>query len=268
MPYNPGPNSENKNRKSQNDPNNKPSGSDSYKPWHGRRERKKEGKYTPLTAEQQHLMIETAEAGDTKDELIVKCLLHLGLRADEFAHMRADWVQVKPNGDVDVVIPAEDVCTGGNASLGKNNSGGANPHDRGDPCHKCRQDHRSGKWKAKTDNSPRTITVPDQWTNPYTGEKEQTGLPELLQGWFTLNDQIPMTGGTVNNRIRRMLRTAEIDRDCTAHDFRNTYGINLASKNFDRWAIRDLMGHGDTRVADDYIKYSGRRGRQNFERKY
>lgn len=62
-------------------------------------------KREPLEDYEADELIETASASSTQDELIVRTLLHTGLRANEFAHLTAGWVNFQKD---EVRVPAHE----------------------------------------------------------------------------------------------------------------------------------------------------------------
>ena len=222
------------------------------------------GKFWPLSPGQIEDFHEAAtELNDPKAELTGLTLLYSGLRNAEFHHMRDDWLEYSAQGQLRIVVPKEAICTGGAGQTGKNNADGANLHQRGQPCSRCRASTPnwvSGSddmWHPKSDaGGGRVIPIPEP------------DAVDILEWWFETNNAVPMLHKGVNSRIERIAEKAGIERDVTAHDLRDTYGTTLARREFDRWKIKDLLGHSSLDSTEKYIKFVGRELDQAFDEKW
>ncbi len=228
--------------------------------------------FWPLNVDQAERFHEAAtEADEPKEELTGLVLLNSGMRNAEFHHMRANWLEYSDRGTLRIVVPYGEVCTGGVGATGENNAEGANLHDRGSSCRKCREntpswvgqskgkgkDYHDGKWHPKTKaGGGRTIPIRDEDTI------------DILEWWFEQNDEIPILHNAVNNRIESICERANIDREVTAHDLRTTYATMLARKEFDQRYVRDVMGHAETSSTDPYYKFVGADLEDEFDEKW
>lgn len=217
--------------------------------------------FWPLAVEQRDAFHEAAKNSDNPlEELVGLTLLHTGLRNGEFCHMRENWLETDDEGELRVVVPYEEVCTGGVGPTGENNASGENLHDRGEPCFRCRdstsdwvankkkEGYRDEKWHPKTEASGgRAIPV----------ETLDEDTTDILRWWFRQNTAIPLLHSAVNDKIASITERAGIEREVTAHDLRDTFATDLARQGVDRVFTRDLMGHAETASTDPYYKFTG-----------
>lgn len=236
-------------------------------------------RFNPLTVEQIDAFHEAAlETSDPKEELVGLTLLYTGLRNSAFHHMRADWLERSEDDELHIVVPDTEICTGGAGKTGKDNEDGANLHDRGSPCSRCR--NSTPKWvkSAKGDDEYHD----DLW-HPKSKAGARRSIPvheenaaEIIEWWFDANEEVPMLHNAVNRRIDNIRERAGIERSIppdqkyqiTAHDLRNTYGTMLARKDFEDWYIKQILGHSDLSSTQKYVKFVGRDLDNEFSEKW
>lgn len=236
-------------------------------------------RFNPLNVEQIEAFHEAAvEAPDPDEELVGLGILYTGMRNAAFHHMRPDWLEYSDEGKLHIAVPATEVCTGGSGESGKDNAKGVNLHQRGQPCHQCRDG--TPKWVKK---QKRDDEYDDDLWHPKSKAGANRSIPvheaeaaEILEWWFDMNEEVPMLHNAVNRRIDSIRERAEIERlippgqkyQVTAHDLRHTYGTMLARKGFDDWYIMQVMGHADLSSTQKYIKFVGRDLDNEFNEKW
>ena len=112
------------------------------------------------------------------------------------------------------------------------------------------------------------IKIPSKWSNPYTGNEEQTQLPSLLDWWFTNHDSTPQGSRTA---LKEPLQKIAADADINNHrpivtesngktvpkvspkDLRHTHGIHLARNGASREWIARRMGLDRPEQAEVYF---------------
>lgn len=118
---------------------------------------------------------------------------------------------------------------------------------------------------------PWLFQYPDQWYNPYTGESEATELPETLN-WFTnIYDEVPLNKQVFSQIIKRVSRQGDLEDfrqtiyhtnigyvpDVNPVDLRMTQGVNLVEQEADEETIRRHLGTEESKwggsVKDCYL---------------
>jgi len=225
-------------------------------------------KFWPLSVEQRDAFRDAAiEANSAREKLTGLTLVHTGLRNAEFHHMRRRWLEYDDAGEPRIVVPREEICTGGSGATGEDNASGANLHERGEPCFRCRNSTPDWVGAYKNREDGKDFHDPQKWF-PKTFSSGARPLPlnsldesgettDILEWWFEGNEEIPLTHASVNRKIRRIADRAGIDRKVTAHDLRNTFATDLARNSVDRRHTAKLMGHASTDATDPYYKFVG-----------
>lgn len=217
-----------------------------YRPWSlsmGKQNPPGRG-FRPLNREQFEAFDSAAQA--TKNpitKLTTRTILYTGLRNGEFCHLRASWLEEKPEWGMTVLsVPEEEECTGGDGT-----SDGENDQSTDErPCYECRN-NRPGRWVPRSEYSVRRIPIVEE------------SVCELLKAWFSLSDEIPILHDSATRRVKSVADEAGIDRKVTPRNLRRTYGVILASKGLPPRAIREVMGlHRWSRISskDIYEEYS------------
>jgi hypothetical protein len=111
------------------------------------------------------------------------------------------------------------------------------------------------------------IKIPSTWSNPYTGNEEQTQLPSLFDWWLTNHDSTPHAS---KNGLHRTLQKIAADADLTHRpmvtgsrgrtvprvapkDLRHTHGIHLARNGASGEWIARRMGLDRPEQAEVYF---------------
>ncbi|ADQ69498.1 site-specific recombinase XerD [Halogeometricum borinquense DSM 11551] len=198
-------------------------------------------RYRPLEPDQIPTWKEAAKDGKPIEELLGLTLLHTGIRRTTMAHMTEAWLNLDDEENPHVKIPPRQECTLGR---GKQGSGG-DTKNTGQPCYNCRE-KRPGYWKPKSHHGVRPIPIREE------------DVEEILRNYFSVHDTV---GGRekVNYYVEKISDRADLGREVTPHDLRNTYGTRLARKGFTPHEIMHLMGHSSIGIARFYIKMSGTR---------
>lgn len=219
-------------------------------------------RFWPLTPDERRAFHQSAkEADDPLEELTGLTLLHGGMRNTTYHHMLDDWLEYDGEGRLQIAVPYSEVCVGGVGETGQNNEAGANLHERGEPCYRCRdstpgwvandmdvEDYHDEKWYPKTEARAES-PIPIEFFNEHTAE--------LLEWWFDQNDQIPLLHSAVNDRIKSIAERAGIEREVTAHDLRNTFGTHKARNDVSKQMTASWMGHSSSEVTETFYIFVG-----------
>lgn len=163
---------------------------------------------------------------DPHDEVLLVLTGQLGLRAEEAGHCHKDWLSIQQDK---LKVPASWPCTIG---------------EKGKSCADCAKE--GGLFHPKTKNGARTI--------PY---KDLTGAREILHSFFRQHGQVGLSRITVWRRVKAMSERARILKRGYPHALRATAGMQFATMGLAAVELMSVMGWGDIRVANDYIKASG-----------
>lgn len=183
-------------------------------------------KREPLLEDELETLLEVADELDLDHKVTIRTLAHTGLRADEFAHMTAEWIDWQ--GDA-LRVPAFEECICSNCKV--------KAADRGIDIDQM--------WQPKTDHSVRTIPL------------KQPDTIRALRHYFSHHEAIGVTRQTIANRIDRAAREADIQKRVTPHVLRHTYGTLIAARGATPQYIRQTMGHADLSSANPYLQYAG-----------
>lgn len=193
-----------------------------------------------------------AKEGGPLEELVGLTLVDTGLRNGEVAHMQESWLDLESD-QPEINIPLGEVCT-----LGKGEGKGGDTTQTGEPCYYCRR-RPEKEWAPdwadftpKSENGQRPVPIRDEDTL------------QALQNYFTVYDQV-CSINTVTERVKDIAARADLDREVTPHDLRDTYGTRLAMKGFGPHEIKDLMGHANLKQALDYVKLSGQQVHSRYD---
>ena len=202
---------------------------------------------------------EAAKDGDPLDELVGLALVDTGVRCSAMAHMTGSWLRLH-GSNPQLVVPRTEDCT-----LGSGEGKGGDTTETSEPCYQCRtrpvkdwlaEAEKDADWHPKSEaGAQRVIPIRDDDTI------------QILRNYFSVHERVCGVQ-TVKNRIRAIAERAELDRDVTPHDLRDTYGTRLAVKGFSPYDIRDFMGHEKLDQALDYIKLSGAQAHEAYDDKW
>jgi hypothetical protein len=204
------------------------------------------GNFSTAPDSQYQVFRAAAVDGDVLDELIGLVLTSTGIRNAAMAHMKGHWWKNEPNQRAQIVVPPGETC-----EMGSGSGSGGDTSREGRPCYHCRnrpEKEWAPEWAdftPKSEAAPRPIPVRDEDTI------------QILDSYFDLYDNVA-SQGTVTNRVKGIAERADIAREVTPHDLRDTYGTLLAKKGFGPHKIKKLMGHANLKEALDYIKLAGR----------
>lgn len=175
-------------------------------------------------------MLKNVAKHDPIDRFLFWVLLYTGLRISEFVHMRRDWIDWKRDL---IVIPESQKCV---------------TH--------CRE--KGGVWKPKTKLSARAV--------PIVPEVKGV-LRDFFKKHRSVMEVIP-SRGVAYYSLRYLAREAGIKHKVFPHALRGTFATILASKDFNPYEIKDIMGWSSAKTADDYIRLSARRVKKAVEEKW
>ena len=180
-----------------------------------------------------------------EERFVVKGLLYTGLRGGAFLHMQQSWIDF----DYGVIrVPLSQRCT---------------------TCKKCVEPRHNKKgdiikqvntWIPKTEASARTIPiVPEirkemEWFFLETGHKKVMDVYKWRQYLY--------------NIVRDAGKRARIDHPVFPHALRGTFATILASKDFDIYEVKDVLGWSSIQPSIFYINLAGARIKKSFKEKW
>lgn len=190
-------------------------------------------------------------------KLICKLLVFTGLRNQAVSHLSKGWVEDGMNG-MQIRVPRESVC-----NIGESESGA---------CSTCSK--RGGVWVPKTDSGSRLVPVVGEWHDHYNDVRKPTGLPDLLNWYFTENDVVggskklinravkraALHGGLHNEQSRGFVEMSDMDEpvpDVMPHDLRGSWACQCIRSDINKFRIRDWGGWADVSMLNKYARFVG-----------
>lgn len=166
-----------------------------------------------------------------REKLLIFSLLYTGMRISEFLHFKRSWLSY--NKDM-ITIPLKQECR----------------------CYECK--HKGKIWKPKTEYGNRTIPILNE-------------CKDIILSYFSEHEAIKET---IPNRvfaweyIKKMGRRAKIGHKVFPHAIRATFATLLAEKGFDVLEITHVMGWKSPEMAMTYIRLSGQKLKEEFDKKW
>lgn len=106
---------------------------------------------------------------------------------------------------------------------------------------------------------PWPFKIPQTWINPFTGDEEDTHLPELLDWYWKFDSTVQLRDANLNYHLGRVARQAGLsDREIveryptgrvpqvTPEDLRMTHGIRLAARGIKSEVLHKQLGIKET----------------------
>lgn len=166
------------------------------------------------------------------EELIIKGLLYTGMRAGELFHLIRRWVDF---GTGMIYIPEKQKCE----------------------CTECVRE-RKGIWTPKTEQAIRGI--------PIVPEFEDI-LKVFLENHSSMSEII-IDRTHIWKIVKRVSKRAGIEHNVFPHAIRATFANILVDKEYDIFAITEVLGWKNIATADKYIRSRGGRARKAFREKW
>jgi hypothetical protein len=214
----------------------------------------------------------------------VRTLLDFGLRVDELAHSREEWIgsEYKREQDDDIwyiQVPKFEECYGGTKAK-RGNESGANLHQTGDSvCNRCRDRGWKKKVKPKVEGERRPdlgwLTEEDAKKYPFhpktarsaTKVWELPNVPETRETAQELkkflaakkHGQWPHGGNAIRSRLDNVVEDADLDlpgrpteAGVVPHCLRHTYGCRLVEARIGEGVGMKQMRHQNSDVFEWY----------------
>jgi len=198
-------------------------------------------KTEPLSRETLKSFEKAADQCNIEEKLVGHIIPYTGMKLEEFTHMSEDWIRSatpelkvgeerpedKTPDRVIIEIPNRSQCTG-TLRIKPGGRGQLGFERRQSPCGGCNDDY----WEPNRQAQPRKIPV-----------VHETAL-STLDWWFSQYDSIPLPPkgpGTIE-KINKICDKADISRDITPQDLRDTYGTLLVEMGFSSEEIAEVMG--------------------------
>jgi integrase/recombinase XerD len=159
----------------------------------------------------------------------VRTLLHTGLRASEFAHMKRSWLhpgKTPPR----IQVPAHDPCTCKDC---EQKAASSDKYDIGD------------YWKPKSAKGARNVPVVyrDTW--------------EALEAHLAEHGEVGVGRGAVWARVRRASEDMDLRHDLTPHILRHSYATMMVSRGLSIEHLQGIMGHSSIENTQVYVRLTG-----------
>ena len=114
---------------------------------------------------------------------------------------------------------------------------------------------KDGDWTPKTPHAARRV----YWKHLNKAEK-------IIPDYFEFNSNIPIKAKSINYRVNKWARKADLKVNVYPHALRATAALKFASAGFSAQALRSIMGWADLETANKYISASSRAVEQDLER--
>ena len=190
-----------------------------------------------------------------KSKLICKLLVFTGLRNQAVAHLSKEWVEDGMNG-MQIRVPRESVCDIGESGA----------------CATCSE--RGGVWVPKSDAGARLVPVVDEWYDHYNDVRKPSGLPDLLNWFFTENDVVGGSRNLINRAVKRAALHGNLHNeqgrgfvemddmpepvpDVMAHDLRGSWACQCIRSDIMKFRIRAWGGWSVVLLLDKYARCVG-----------
>jgi integrase/recombinase XerD len=161
--------------------------------------------------------------------LTIRTLLHTGLRASEFAHLKRSWLHPAKTPPR-IQVPAHDPCD----------------------CSDCRQKAESSKgkdlsdyWKPKSTRGARNVPVVhrDTW--------------DALSSFIDEHGEVGVGRGAVWARVRRVNEDMDLPHPLTPHILRHSYATMMVSRGLSIEHLQGIMGHASIENTQVYVHLTG-----------
>lgn len=189
-----------------------------------------------------------------KSKLICKLLVFTGLRNQTVGHLSKEWVEDGMNG-MQIRVPRKSECR-----IGKGVGS----------CADCDGD----MWVPKSEAGARVVPVMGEWTDHYNGVKRSSGLPDLLNWYFTENDVVGGSRNAINRVVKRaalhgglhneqgrgfveMHDLSEPVPDVMPHDLRGSWACQCIRSDINKFRVRDWGGWADVSMLNKYARFVG-----------
>jgi integrase/recombinase XerD len=123
-------------------------------------------------------------------------------------------------------------------------------------------EHSWGNWMA--DERGIEVQATDDWQpKSAAGQRliplRNPDVIRLLRQYFSENQEIGLSRTTIWRRVRSAADHAGLDKMCSPHVLRHTFGTRLAARGATAQFIKQVMGHRHLETSQQYIEFSGRR---------
>lgn len=207
-----------------------------------RREDFRKGKTKENLLTDQELEKITRACRGFRETFVLTVLLYTGMRVSEFIHMKKSWID-KDRGLIR--IPKNQPCS----------------------CNSCKRELKnkkgeitkpSGLWKPKTVEAIRPIPIVSE-------------VQPILEKFFSTHkavmELVPSRGSAYYD-VRKIARRTDVKHLVFPHVMRGTFATLLATKEFNAFEIKTIMGWKSIKTAEEYIKLSGGAVKKAFKEKW
>jgi len=109
---------------------------------------------------------------------------------------------------------------------------------------------------------------------PYGSRSKRRVIPlslriqGLLEGHFSLHDNIGMTPRTIQRLVKRIANLAQISRPVTPHVLRHTFSVTAIKKGFSLPVLQRLLGHDHLTTTEIYLNLAPEDVIREFQEKW
>lgn len=109
---------------------------------------------------------------------------------------------------------------------------------------------------------------------PYGSQTKRRVLPlssrvqPLIEGHFSLYDELGMTPRTIQRLIKKVANRAHISRPVTPHVLRHTFSVECLRKGISLPSLQRLLGHDRLTTTEIYTNISPEAVIEEFQRKW
>jgi len=111
-------------------------------------------------------------------------------------------------------------------------------------------------WQPKSEAGQRLIPLRDP------------DVIRVLRQYFSNNEEIGLSRTTIWRRVTSAADHAGLEKMCSPHVLRHTFGTKLAADGATAQYIKQAMGHRHLETSEQYIQFSARRMHEEADRLY
>jgi integrase/recombinase XerD len=95
-----------------------------------------------------------------------------------------------------------------------------------------------------------------------------TRVREIIEGHFSLNDNLGMSVRTIQRLVKQVANKARISRPVSPHVLRHTFAITVIQKGISTRSLQELLGHDRLSTTEIYLNMSPEDVIREFNKKW